>query len=78
MSAARRNEEDRSPQANTPKGMRIWFGIFMIIVYLGIGLLFILYEPLMLFGNKALTCVVGGLLIAYGVFRGYRLYRGGY
>ncbi len=57
-----------------PKGARLWFGIFMILVYLGVGLLFIF--NVFSIDNTALSCVIGGLLIAYGIFRGYRLYIG--
>lgn len=61
---------------NTPKGMRLAFGIFMVIIYVGIGLLFIL-GVLPFFNNYALACVLGGLLCAYGVFRAVRLYQTG-
>lgn len=57
-----------------PKGMRLWFGIFMILIYLGVGLLFIF--NCFSIDNRAISCVVGGILCAYGVWRGYRLYKG--
>lgn len=59
---------------NTPKGARIGFGIFMILVYLCVGLLFIF--NVFNIDNRAISCTIGGILIAYGVFRGYRLYIG--
>ena len=59
---------------NAPKGIRLVFGIFMVLVYVGVGLLFIF--DVFNIDNTAVSCVVGGLLILYGIFRGYRLYRG--
>lgn len=59
---------------NLPKGGRVIFGIFMILVYVGVGLLFI-FDVFKL-ENTAINCSVGGVLCAYGVWRGYRLYKG--
>lgn len=59
---------------NTPKGARLVFGIFMILVYLCVGLLFIF--NVFQIDNTAISCTVGGILIAYGIWRGYRLYIG--
>lgn len=68
MSAYRDNNND------TPKGGRLIFGIFMILVYLCVGLLFIF--DVFSIDNTAISATVGGILIAYGFWRGYRLYRG--
>lgn len=57
-----------------PKGMRLVFGIFMVLVYLAVGILFIV--DVFNIDNKTISIIVGALLCAYGVFRGYRLYRG--
>lgn len=64
-------EENKS---QTPKGARLAFGILMVLVYLGVGLLFIFkfFNAI----DYTVSCVVGGLLIVYGIFRGYRLYKG--
>ena len=59
---------------NLPKGGRIIFGIFMILVYLAVGLLFIF--DVFNIDNIAVSASVGGVLCAYGVWRGYRLWRG--
>lgn len=59
---------------NLPKGGRLIFGIFMILVYLGVGLLFIF--DVFNIDNVAISASVGGVLCAYGVWRGYRLWRG--
>lgn len=67
-------EGNNSNRPNTPKGGRLAFGILMILVYVGMGLLFIfnVFDII----NPVVSYVVGGLLIAYGIFRGYRLYVG--
>ena len=57
-----------------PKGMRLIIGIFMVIVYLLVGLLFIL--DVFNIDNTAVSMTVGIILCLYGVWRGYRLYVG--
>lgn len=57
-----------------PKGGRLVFGIFMVIVYLAVGLLFIF--DVFGFGNQTLGYVIGGLLCVYGIWRAVRLYKG--
>ena len=59
---------------NLPKGGRLIFGIFMILVYLAVGLLFIF--DVFNIDNVAISASVGGVLCAYGVWRGYRLWKG--
>ena len=59
---------------NLPKGGRLIFGIFMILVYVGVGLLFIF--DVFNIDNIAISASVGGVLCAYGVWRGYRLWKG--
>lgn len=59
---------------NMPKGGRFVFAIFMILVYLAVGLLFIF--DVFSIDNTAVSASVGGVLCAYGVWRGYRLYKG--
>lgn len=65
------NYDDR-PQP--PKGARLAFGIFMILFYIGVGILFFL--DIFRIDNAAVSITIGALLCAYGVFRGYRLYKG--
>lgn len=60
--------------SNIPKGGRLIFGIFMVIVYVAVGLLFILDK--FNINNPTVSTVVGGLLCVYGLWRGYRLYKG--
>ena len=57
-----------------PRGARLEFGILMILVYVGIGILLILNRTII--PNTAISCVIGGLLCAYGVWRAVRLYKG--
>ncbi len=59
---------------NTPKGMRLVFGIFMVIVYIAVGVLFI--TDVFNIDNTAISMTVGIILCVYGVWRGYRLYIG--
>lgn len=58
----------------TPKGMRLAFGIFMVLFYVAVGIFFIV--NILNINNKTLSIIVGAILCAYGVFRGYRLYKG--
>lgn len=58
----------------TPKGGRLIFGIFMVIVYVGVGLLF--FFDVFNIDNAVVSYIVGGLLCLYGIWRGYRLYKG--
>ena len=65
---------EKDDMNNLPKGGRIIFGIFMILVYLAVGLLFIF--DVFNIDNVAVSASVGGVLCAYGVWRGYRLWKG--
>lgn len=57
----------------TPKGFRLGFGIFMVLFYVAIGIVFIMN----LFRiTEGISIAVGCILIVYGIWRGYRLYRG--
>lgn len=67
-----RGTEDNRPMA--PKSARVVFGIIMVLVYLGVGLLFIL--NVFSIDNQTVSVIIGALLFAYGIWRGYRLYKG--
>jgi len=58
-------------QTGTPQKMRNIFGIIMILVYIGVGVLFLTG-----FFESRLRWVAGGILIAYGIWRGYRQFTG--
>ncbi len=60
------------PQTGQPKGFRIGFNIFMMIVYIAVGILF--FTGFFNIDNKAISYCVGGLLVAYGIWRGVRMY----
>ncbi len=57
-----------------PKSIRFWFGIFMVFVYVGMGYLFI--KDFFMIDNQYITIPVGTILIIYGFWRGFRLYKG--
>ncbi|MCH5318501.1 MAG: hypothetical protein J1E38_02180 [Paramuribaculum sp.] len=64
-------------QTGTPKAMRNLFGIIMIVVYIGMGVLFFVgfFKPL----YESWTWVrwvFGGLFTAYGIWRAYRQFAG--
>lgn len=69
-----KNESKVNKGNNGANTARIIFGIFMVLVYIAVGLLFIF--DIFSIDNTAISCTVGGLLIIYGFWRGYRLYRG--
>lgn len=69
-----KGNKSRDQGNNIPRGARIGFGIFMVLIYIGVGLLFIF--NVFDIWNRATGYIVGGLLCAYGVWRGYRLYIG--
>lgn len=58
----------------TPKGARLAFGILMIFIYVGVGLLFIF--DVFNIDNNAISYTIGGILFVYGIWRAYRLYKG--
>ena len=65
---------NRNYNGNMPKGGRLVFGIIMVIVYVCVGLLFIF--DVFNIDNNAISITCGALLCLYGVWRGYRLYKG--
>lgn len=73
-----RSEEEagRSVMPTPKKAVAVAFGIFMIIIYVGVGILLI-----MNFFNWGASWtwvrwVLGVVLIIYGIFRGYRQFNG--
>ena len=72
-------ETDEKQRTMIPRGARLAMGIFMILVYIGMGVLFFID----LFGWAkmtspwpALNYICGVILVLYGIYRGYRLYKG--
>ena len=61
----------------TPQVMRNIFGIIMILVYIGVGILFFVgYFPWFSGSWEWARWVVGGILVGYGIWRGYRQFMG--
>ncbi len=62
----------------TPGKGRLIFGIFMVIIYVGIGILCIcnVANDMLGFGNPGISLALGILLIVYGLWRAYRLKKG--
>ena len=61
----------------TPQVMRNIFGIIMILVYIGVGILFFVgYFPWFSGSWEWCRWVVGGILVGYGIWRGYRQFMG--
>lgn len=69
-----RMEEDNGPKA--PRIMRAIFGIIMVIIYVGMGVLLLIN----FFGWdaswSAVRYIVGPVLIIYGFWRAYRQVKG--
>ncbi|MDE6543458.1 MAG: hypothetical protein K2J97_01190 [Muribaculaceae bacterium] len=62
---------------NTPKIARMIFGIFMIIIYVGMGILLLVNFFGWESGNWEWLRWTGGvLLILYGIWRAYRQFAG--
>lgn len=59
---------------NPPHIMRILFGILMVFIYLGMGGLMLI--NFFNWSEPALYYPIGGLLVVYGIYRGYRQYKG--
>ncbi|MBD5365783.1 MAG: hypothetical protein K2M68_04825 [Muribaculaceae bacterium] len=72
-------ETDDKRRSVIPRGALLAMGIFMVLVYLGMGVLFFIN----LFGWASyaqpwptLNYICGALLVLYGIYRGYRLVKG--
>lgn len=66
-----------SDNTGTPKAMRNIFGIIMIIVYIGMGVLFFTGFFAPLYGSWTwMRWVAGGLFTVYGIWRAYRQFAG--
>ena len=74
MEGYNRDRKSIRETTGAPKSARLIFGIIMVIVYVAVGFLFIfnVFDII----NVAVSCILGGILIAYGIWRAYRLYRG--
>lgn len=62
----------RDNDSGIPGGARLIFGIFMVLFYIAVGLLFI-FNVFSIY-STGLSCTIGGILCAYGIWRGIRMY----
>ena len=70
-------ERRRSASADTPAVMKKVFGVFMVLIYFGMGGLTIGGFFDILFGSwHWMKWALGLLFIVYGVWRAYRYYKG--
>ena len=67
-------ENNNQNKSSMNKGLRIGFGLFMVIVYVGMGYLFI--KDFFGIYNQYISIPVGIVLIIYGIWRGFRMYKG--
>lgn len=61
-------------KSKTPHILRILFGMLMVAIYLGMGVLMLInfFE----WSSPAVYYSLGGLFIVYGIYRGYRQFKG--
>lgn len=67
-------EGNNDIKSATPKGFRLVYGIFMVIFYLVVGVVFIL--NLFKLNSQGISIAMGCVLIVYGIWRGVRLFIG--
>lgn len=66
--------------ANLPKPLRVFFAVFMALVFVFVGLMLIfnwfnvIYDPATIW--KILRFVGGPIFVLYGLYRGYKFYKG--
>lgn len=71
------NSNVHSSAADTPAIMKKVFGVFMILIYFGMGGLTIAGFFDILFGDwHWMKWALGGLFIVYGIWRAYRYFNG--
>lgn len=68
------NERRQSQIPSTSSILGIVFGIFMVIIYVGMGVLLIINFFNWTTDWAWVRWIVGIVLIVYGVFRGYRTF----
>lgn len=60
----------------TPRGARMAFGIFMVIIYVTMGVLCICNVFNNILTVRWIAITLGIILVIYGLWRGFRLARG--
>ena len=68
------NEESKISE-NTENKSRIAFvfGVFMVIIYCGMGMLFIFSDIFAWQMPETARIILGTLFVLYGIYRGYRI-----
>lgn len=71
-----RKMEKEDNSMKTPKMMRMVFGIFMVLIYVGMGIL--LFMNFFEYPEQYawIRWLVGSMLVLYGFWRAYRQYKG--
>ncbi|MBD5199061.1 MAG: hypothetical protein HDR74_04570 [Bacteroides sp.] len=69
---ATENNYSNDPRNSTPRTMKIIFGIFMIIIYLGMGILMLTSFFDQVIPLSWIRYVLAAGFIAYGIWRGIR------
>ncbi len=70
------DHEQHSAKADTPQLMRTIFGIFMVLVYVGMGILLFMNFFDWAGSFAWVRYVMGSLFVVYGFWRGYRQAKG--
>lgn len=65
-----------SDTSKTPRMMRNIFGVIMILIYLGMGVLCFINFFGFSSGWEWLRWVMGGVFTVYGIWRAYRQFKG--
>lgn len=74
MSELKQTDNERPDK---PQALRAIFGILMICVYVGVGILFMIgyFDPIFTSWHWV-KWVCGPLLVLYGIWRAYRQFKG--
>ena len=67
---------DPNNRPDPGKTMRTIFGIFMVLVYVGVGVLFFINFFQLDAAWQWFRYVAGTILVLYGFWRGYRQFKG--
>lgn len=54
--------------------LKITFGILMVLIYIGMGILMLI--NFFAWDNSTIAYGLGGLFVIYGIYRGYRQFKG--
>lgn len=70
-------QTSNSEKGGTPRSARMVFGIVMVLIYIVVGILLICKQWAWLAeNNPTVSICLGILLVAYGIWRAIRLFKG--